>query len=221
MSSGAFAVWNRAQARAALADGKDRLSLFRALDAECDAQGLTDDAKLAAEECLRLRTKIEAGDGGAVLDAIGHCAEHRLVIPEWLADEYLRRHGAVGRGRAKDWNDEQAFGRAYPKGTNIAGVRARVEDAPAAYIVAAKLLAADPARAFDPGFYEDVGGRVGVGKTRAQELLTMAMNDERYAWPTLAQLRAKLATGLDLTASFRELSDERTRAWLDSGATGK
>jgi hypothetical protein len=221
MSSGAFAVWNRAQARAALAAGEDRLQLFRRFDAECDALGLTYAAREAAEECLRLRTKIDAGDGGAVLDAVGHCAEHQLVIPEWLADEYLRRHGAVGRGRAKDWNDEQAFGRAYPKGTNIAGVRARVEDAPAAYMVAAKLLAEDPARPFDAGFYEDVGARVGVGKTRAQELLAMAMKDERYAWPTLAQLRAKLTAGLDLAASFRELSDERTHAWLGSVDTGK
>ena len=77
MSSGswAFAVWNRAEALAALAVGQDRLHQVRGFDAECDAQGLTEDAKQAAYECLSLRTLIEAGNGGAVLDAIGHCAD--------------------------------------------------------------------------------------------------------------------------------------------------
>jgi hypothetical protein len=220
VSSGALAVWNRAQAWVALGAGEDRLQLFRCFDAECDALGLTRDARDAAVECLRLRTKIEGGDGGAVLDAIGHCAEHQLVIPEWLADEYLRRHGAVGRGWAKDWNDERAFGRAYPKGTNIAGIRAKVEAAPAAYVFAAGLLAADPSRPFDEGFYEEVGKHIGVGKTRAQELLSMALKDARHSWPPLADLRTKLVAGLTKDEAFRELSNEQTSlrwdAWLEA-----
>lgn len=218
-SSGVFAVWNRAQAWAAILNLEHpeplelRQRRFRAFDAECDAQGLTDIARKAAEECLRLRPLIVAGDGGAVLDAIGHCAEHRLVIPDWLADEYLQRHGAVGRGWAKDWNDDRAFGRAYPKGTNMAGVRAKVELAPAAYAFAVGLLVDDPKRPFDAGFYEEVGKHVGVGKTRAQELLSGLLPAAAHS---LADVRKKLAAGLTRDEAIRALSNERTAEDLDA-----
>jgi hypothetical protein len=189
---------------------------WAALYAEAKAVQAPREQLDAAEECVRLRSQIEAGDGGAVLDAIGHCAEHRLVIPEWLADEYLRRHGNVGRGQARDWNDERAFGRAYPKGTNIAGIRAKVEDAPAAYVFAVGLLAADPTRPFDAGFYEEIGAHIGVGKTRAQELLAMALKDDRFSWPPLADLRKKLAAGLTRDEALREVSNAQTAAAWDA-----
>jgi hypothetical protein len=179
--------------------------IFRAADAECDAQGVTHPARAAAEQCVQMRARIEAGDGGAVLDAIAVCAAHELPLPHWLADEFLRRYSNVARGQARDWNDDRAFGLAYPRGTNIAGVRARVEDAPAAYGVAVQLLEADPARPIDAGFYEAVGDRVGVGKTRAYELLKM---HEGYP---LTDVRAKLSAGLSLRQAFRELADERFR----------
>lgn len=196
------------------------LRLWREAHLECEKLGVPLEVKIAAEECLRLRDKILAGDGGAVLDAIAHCAANDLVIPDWLADEFVRRHGNVGRGQAKDWNDERAFGRAYPKGTNMAGIRARAEDAPAAYQIAVELLAADPAQPIDNGFYEAVGTRIGVGKTRAQELVVMALQDEPAARYPLAAVRAKLAGGLTLDAAVRSLRDEWYERTFGAG-TGK
>lgn len=214
-----YAVWNRAEAWVALERGVDgALPRFQRFHAECEAAGLSEAAMQAAVECRRLRERIEAGDGGAVLDAIGHCAEQGLAPPQWLADEYLRRHGAVGRGDARDWNDARAFGQAYPKGTNVAGVRARVIDAPAAYGFAMRLLAADPARAFDAGFYEAIGAHIGVGKTRASELIEMAIADD---WPPLQWLRARLAEGRDIAAALDQWRAERFDAWCRERQSGK
>ena len=77
------------------------------------------DQVAAAQECMRLRPAIAAGDGGAVLDAVAYCAAEGLLTPQWLADAYLQRHGALGKGEARDWSDENAFGQAYPKGTEL------------------------------------------------------------------------------------------------------
>jgi hypothetical protein len=188
---------------------------YRGLRAQCEAAGFTEAALGAALTVERLRPRIEGGEGGAVLDAIGHCAEHHLVMPAWLADEFLRRHGAVGLGFARDWNDARAFGNAYPKGTNIAGIRARVNDAPAAYRMAAELLAADPARPIDVGLYEAIGERIGVKRTRAAELLAQAIADGGDTLPPLTELRARLAAGLDVAGAVRDWQNEQFAARRD------
>jgi hypothetical protein len=216
-SSGAndYSVWNLAEAdwwfwQTDDAAEQERLAdLIVTFGRQCDELGVSTDQRWAACKCRALRTKIESGDGGAVLDAVGYCAAGGLVMPRWLADEYLRRHGNVGRGQAKEWSDDRAFGHAYPKGTNIATIRARVEDAPAAYRVAAELLAQDPRRPLDAAFYEAIGIRIGVGKTRAQELVTMRIRDKDAPSYPLTDLRAKLAAGLTLEESLRALANER------------
>lgn len=216
-----YAVWNRAEAWVAMERGvDDALHRFRRFHAECEAAGLSADAMDAAVECRRLRTKVDAGDGGAVLDAVAYCAAHDLVMPEWLAEAFLSRHRAVGEGWARDWNDERAFGRAYPKGTNIAGIRAKVNDAPAAYHIAAELLAADPSRPFDHGFYEAIGARVGVGKTRAAELIQWFIGDNGS--PPLEWLRSRLETnGRDIDAALDQWRAERFDAWCRERQSGK
>lgn len=207
-----FLPWACAHAWADLtADPKNapKHTRWQSLNAQCEAAGISSAAMDAAREVVGMQAAIEAGDGGAVLDAISICAENWLILPSWLRDEYLRRYGAVARGFARDWNDPRAFGAAYPKGTNIATVRARATDAPAAYRVARELMAADPQRPIDAGLYEAIGQRVGVGKTRAQELVALYLAEHGDYVPPLRWLRDRLAAGQELEAACRAWSNER------------
>lgn len=60
------------------------------------------------------RAAILSGTGRDVLDAVAECARCGLVMPPWLASEFLRRHGAVTSYQAATWDDPGAFGLAHP-----------------------------------------------------------------------------------------------------------
>ena len=74
-------------------------------------------------QVLFLKQAIDGGDGFAVLAAISHCVTSGLVAPEWLADAFNRRYASVVGFGAGSWDDPSAFGRPYPKGTNLASLR--------------------------------------------------------------------------------------------------
>ena len=127
----------------------------------------------AAREVEALRPSIERGDGFAVLDAVSRCALHGLVIPDWLAREYLRRYRAVQHCRVRSW--DEAFGRPYPPGTNIAARRRAQKNRIAASLAFHDILISDPARTVDKGLFEEIGKRIGEGATRAEDLYREAL----------------------------------------------
>lgn len=213
--------WAHSHAKEAVRGDPENLDKARrllSLEERCEAAGFDSAALSAADDVRAMLPAIRAGDGGKVLDAIALCMFHRLGVPLWLEDEYLRRYGAVTSGFARDWNDPRAFGPAYPKGTNRAGIRAKVNDAPAAYRIACELLGADPQLPIDRALYEAIGERVGVGKTQAEKLVKMYLAEDGDYEPPLRWLRDRLAAGQALEAARREWrdarSEERHERWL-------
>ncbi|RZS47496.1 hypothetical protein [Sphaerotilus mobilis] len=71
-------------------------------------------------EALRLRCE-GAADGLAVMQGVKLCLLHRVAPPDWLAQEFVRRHHLVADAHVASWDD--AFGRPWPKRTRLASVR--------------------------------------------------------------------------------------------------
>jgi hypothetical protein len=157
---------------------------------------------LAASRCLGLKSAIEKGDGGAVLEAVAQCAAHGLVMPAWLALEYVERYQRVVTGQCREWSSHLAFGPALSKGQNIAGLRARTRDAPWAYDVAVNLLSENPHRAIDRALYEEIGDAIGKGHTRTHKLITTYQRETSWYRPPLKYVKDGLASGFSTEAVF-------------------
>ena len=175
----------------------------------------------AAEACLALRTAIEEGNGGKVLDAVAFCAEAGLVLPHWLAAQFLQRYDAVNQGETRDWSDKKAFGKAYKKGTNIAGVRAFHRHASNAYFAAVELLGADLEQAVDVSLYEAVGKRLEIGQTRAYELIEQFLQLTGDTFPPIAEMRAKLKAGKSIEGAIADWRREKSEAKFGQISLGK
>ena len=101
------------------------------------------------------------------------CAVHDLVAPDWLASAFLRCYRKVASCEVKTW--DEAFGPAFPKGRNLAAARRARFNRPKVALAFSDILQRDPTRAVDAGLWEEIGVRVGEGKTRAEELYREAL----------------------------------------------
>lgn len=133
---------------------------------------------LAAKGINQRRDEI-VRSGFAVLEAVAACARRELVMPEWLSKEFRRRFNAVCFHRTASWDDEQAFGRPYPKGTHLR--RLRNEDLwPELCTIVRRLLEEDPSRPIDELLFDDASERLrnlkgvddprGLGRSECQRI---------------------------------------------------
>lgn len=145
----------------------------------------------AAQKLTGQKAQIESGDGFGVLRAVARCALYRLVIPDWLVPLYLKRIYAVQCYAAGSWDDPAAFGRPYPKGTQIAARRRRrLAKFPVVRAVH-DALAENPARPIDDAFWEQIAAEIGYQETVVQELYAEAV---AKGWTKKA---AEIRTGED------------------------
>jgi hypothetical protein len=77
-------------------------------------------ARLDLKEC---RQQFEAGEKFALTRAIRNCAQHDLVMPEWVARGYIRAFDAVNGFRARSW--DEVLGAPVPKGAHLDTLRKR------------------------------------------------------------------------------------------------
>lgn len=126
----------------------------------------------ATRNVLALRPAIEAGSGFDVLEAVGECARCGLVIPDWLAEAFLKRYRAVSQARAKSWDDPQAFGAPYPKSTNVNAVRKARIIGVRLYSEASRLMNYPPHLSQTDALAQ-VGEKLGVAKTLAEQYFRM------------------------------------------------
>jgi hypothetical protein len=75
----------------------------------------------------RLRQQFEAGDRMALFAAMRKCAVHGLVMPRWVALEFIRGYGPVLRCEVDSWDDPAAFGLPYGrrKKAQLVGMKRR------------------------------------------------------------------------------------------------
>lgn len=210
--------WRRAEAHAAVlratrADGSfpDSVARPRAeseaeLSAAVSGPSFLHLTRLSAcERCLELRPEVEAGNGAAVMEAVAQCVQAALTVPGWLAAQFLRRFATVARGMAKSWEAPNAFGSAFPRATNIAGVFARENVARTAYFEALKLLAEDPEQALFAAFYDELSDRIGPDNgrgTKLAELIAGFVEGAGGALPPLPEMKPFLRMYGDAEAAL-------------------
>lgn len=119
----------------------------------------------AAYELAKEEKRFAAGDRNALLGAIRICANHDLVMPEWLARAFIRSYDKVLRHDVGSWDD--AFGRPLPKGKHLNAARKKRNKGFSAWIRVRQLH--DQGRAIDEQLFEDVGKELGLGKTLVSE----------------------------------------------------
>lgn len=126
--------------------------------------------QLAGRERIeKYRKAFEASaDSYWVLLAIRVCANHDLVMPEWLARAYIRAFDTVHTARAKSWDD--VFGKPYPKGAHLSAVRQRMTLRWQVLNHVNDIKAREPKTPTDAALFERVGEALGIGKTQAETL---------------------------------------------------
>ena len=118
------------------------------------------------------RARFDAGDNMALLAAIRKCANHGLVMPEWVSLAFIRNYDAVLSLRMRSWDD--AFGRPYRKGMDLKAARFRREKRFHVWMeVNRRHLAGE---AIDDQLFEAVGEALGMKKTLASQLYYEAKN---------------------------------------------
>lgn len=123
----------------------------------------------AVRKCLAMKASIEAGDGFATLEAVYICGNAGLKMPLWLSHVFNRKYMAVVSYLALSWDAPESFGRPYPKGTNK-GARAKKRRlAIQVYQEVKRLLRERPGAAVGKSLFDEVGSRLGLGATLAEE----------------------------------------------------
>jgi|GEM_PF-1120627 len=111
--------------------------------------------------------RYDEGEKFVLLLSIGICAEFNFIMPEWVADAYLKSLDPILRYQCNDLNE--AFGSPTPKGTNIQATRKKYELEGLVYLYARDAILKDPQRTIDAGLYDEIGKKFHISKTTVQE----------------------------------------------------
>jgi hypothetical protein len=77
----------------------------------------------AVKQCRKLQAGAVGGDGFDTLTCIRLCAEHGLVIPDWLATAFKSKYDPVHNLEVGSWDHKKSFGRPYPVKTQLKALR--------------------------------------------------------------------------------------------------
>ena len=124
--------------------------------------------EFALYEIERCRLLFEAGDRGALLEALGQCAEQDLPMPDWLARAYLRAYREGIHYKVRSWDD--VFGSPSPKGKNLELARVRRTQIFEVYTCVRGILDREPNTAIDQGLFERVGKELGISWSTVKNL---------------------------------------------------
>lgn len=131
---------------------------------------VTRDIKLSrqvqAQKLESWRTYFEAGDRVALFSALRTCAKHNIPMPEWVSRAFISGYDKVINGDVASW--DEAFGAPYPKGVHLSRIRqARLKRSAVWMEVAEERKLGS---SINRELFERVGKKLGLGKTRAEEL---------------------------------------------------
>jgi hypothetical protein len=128
-----------------------------------------------------LQRQFSEGDKFALMQAIGVCANHGLVMPKWVARGYIKGYYAVLNCNTDSWDG--AFGRPYRKGFHLGKARLRRELRFAVRNRISEIRIAEPKTPIDDGLFERVGKEFGIGKTLCNRLYYEAERLIRSVFP--------------------------------------
>jgi hypothetical protein len=113
-----------------------------------------------------LEPRFRAGEDRALMLALRLCANHDLVMPEWVSRAYIEKFDRANSLRVLSW--DEVFGPIVPPGRQP---KRYMEDRvlrPKVYkLCRDKIAAGQPT---DEALFEEVGALVGIKKTRASRL---------------------------------------------------
>jgi hypothetical protein len=117
------------------------------------------------EVFLRGGTKaqeFEPTGSSALMRAIELCGSEDIPLPRWAADAFSKAIFPVFSAKVASW--DEAFGRPWPKRTDLAAVRRRMRMMQAISL-RVRALHEDGGRALDHSLFEDVGKEFGIGRS--------------------------------------------------------
>jgi len=133
-----------------------------------DMQGPIAAQWFAASAIKERRADIEAS-GPELMRAVAIVARHGLVMPAWMAECYLARFAKIEKLEVASF--DEAFGPLpYKPGARFEQFKKRRREIPLLSRELVSAIKADPTRPIDNALFEEVGSKLGMGKTRAQEL---------------------------------------------------
>ncbi|WP_143065042.1 hypothetical protein [Nitrosomonas oligotropha] len=115
----------------------------------------------------KLQSQYEKGDNLGLMRAVQVCARHRLIMPQWAAQQLIHGIDKILSFESKDWND--VLGSPFPKNTQLAANKKKEFMKFAVFQEAKNMLENDPTQPIDSGFYEKAGEKIGIGKTLSEE----------------------------------------------------
>ena len=115
--------------------------------------------ELAASRWLEsLRNRYEAGEQIALLDAINYCATESVLMPDWVASEFVRKYRRVASYEVKTLDEE--FGPCIPENQQLAAMRRRYKMAVVVYYLT--MIAWYEGTPRDEGLFEEIASQIGV-----------------------------------------------------------
>lgn len=142
----------------------------------------------AAQTIASQEEKVAAGDGYAVMFCAHLCAWHELVMPRWLAKEFMRRFRRVNRAEVRTW--DEAFGSPNPGKVNLAAVRRRRRSRVALQEALIQVLRrGPPGVAIDRLLWEAVGKVIGESGGQTEKLYQQNIRNGGGFWMKAEDLR--------------------------------
>ena len=155
----------------------------------------------AATEITRMRAEAES-NGFAVLACVRKCANHDLVMPEWLAHAFIKRYDSVLNCRADTWDDEAAFGKPYPKGAHLSKLRHARVHRMKVHLAVVAAVKENPKRPIGLTLFRDVGKALGMKSKTVQD----------YYY------EAAKVMGYGAKGALRSRTESRSKAIVSGGA---
>lgn len=109
-------------------------------------------------------------DGYLILSGVQTCAMHELTMPDWLAKEFIIRFRKVGRAELGSW--DEAFGKPYPKNSNLNAIRKRRSNGIKVHNLVISKITQNPLRPIDRGLFDEISQElnIGISRTEAEKL---------------------------------------------------
>lgn len=140
----------------------------------------------AAQAILQLRDLVEKDrDGIAVLTAISFAVRHGLVVPDWLANAYLKRF--IRFERCEVASLDEAFDHMPTTERVRAAQEKRAKLMPQISELLVEAITMNPARAVDNELFDEIAEKLGIGQGPCRDLYAEGVRE--HGMQDLVQLK--------------------------------